>query len=231
MDQPPELRNPTFVIDGGYLLHKVVWPKDATYYEIFQCYIKYIKNHFGNRCFVIFDGYLQEYQSTKNCERLRRSHSYKTPEVNINDSHVAPPVPQNIFLLNSKNKSTFILYLSEELSKEGFHIISCNEDADTFIIEKALERKLEDEDNDVVIVGQDIDLLVLLTHYAYFYQKPIYLLKQKIGKQSEKHYNQHSLKNPELNNIILFLHAFVGCDTTSSFAGKGKKNLQYIRKI
>lgn len=222
----PIVENPTFVIDGGYLLHKVIWPKDSTYYEILQFYVRYVKEHYSSKSFIIFDGYSDQYKSTKNCERIRRSHSYKSPDVKIRDVHDYPPIPQNVFLVNSKNKEQFVSFLIKELNNEGFETMSCNEDADTFIIEKALMKRFDLEvKNEVIIVGQDIDLLILLTHCGYLYEEPVYFLKPKIGKQPEKYFTQHSFKHPELKNTILFIHAFAGCDTTSAFAGVGKKKI------
>ena len=61
------------VVDGGFLLHKVVWPKDSNISTICQCYIKYIRKHYlGKSCTVVFDGYSSIECSTKRAEHSRR---------------------------------------------------------------------------------------------------------------------------------------------------------------
>ncbi|KYM94341.1 hypothetical protein ALC62_15043 [Cyphomyrmex costatus] len=47
LQEKPTFQNAWYVIDGGYLLHKVVWPKKSTYVEIFQTYVNYIKKHYS----------------------------------------------------------------------------------------------------------------------------------------------------------------------------------------
>ena len=32
-----------FVMDGGYLLHRVIWPQHATYHHLYKAYVCYIK--------------------------------------------------------------------------------------------------------------------------------------------------------------------------------------------
>ena len=43
-----------YVIDGGYLLRRVVWDKNSTYQEIIQRYLHYVESHYG-KCSVVFD--------------------------------------------------------------------------------------------------------------------------------------------------------------------------------
>ena len=49
--------NSIFVIDGGYLLHKVIWSTPSSYGEISQMYITYVLKHYGAGTTVVFDGY------------------------------------------------------------------------------------------------------------------------------------------------------------------------------
>lgn len=51
------LQSFTYVIDGGWLLHQVVWPHSKTYSDIFEIYKLYIIKHFGENATVVFDGY------------------------------------------------------------------------------------------------------------------------------------------------------------------------------
>lgn len=45
-----------FVIDGGYLLHKVVWPKTCTFQEVFEVYESFIVKHYSSDATIVFDG-------------------------------------------------------------------------------------------------------------------------------------------------------------------------------
>lgn len=71
-----------------------------------------------------------------------------------------------------------------------------------------------------MIVGEDVDLLVLLTANAT--SSNVYLLKPGRGKTQQALYSVDSINNPIVKDNILFLHAFSGCDTTSSFFKYGK---------
>ncbi|KAE8743264.1 hypothetical protein FOCC_FOCC011144 [Frankliniella occidentalis] len=51
---PPE---PNYVIDGGFLLRKVVWPRPATSGDAVNLYVKHVTRHYGATAMVVFDGY------------------------------------------------------------------------------------------------------------------------------------------------------------------------------
>jgi len=57
-----------FVIDGGYLLHAVIWPPDATYDKICNSYVSYVRHHLGLNTVVVFEGY-ESSNSTKAAEQ------------------------------------------------------------------------------------------------------------------------------------------------------------------
>ena len=65
------LKNASFVIDGGHLLHRVVWPRSATYNEVIETIVSYVCRHYGADCIVVFDGYCH-IPSTKNVEHMRK---------------------------------------------------------------------------------------------------------------------------------------------------------------
>lgn len=76
-----------------------------------------------------------------------------------------------------------------------------------------------------IIVGEDVDLLVLLIGRTHLLQN-IYFMKPGKGKIETKFYSSSSLdKYPHCKQHILFLHAVTGCDTTSAFFNKGKINV------
>jgi len=66
-------KNTTYIIDGGYLLHRVVWNREETVYVIFEKYVHYIHKHFGYNVIVVFDGYNDYKKNTKAAEQNRRS--------------------------------------------------------------------------------------------------------------------------------------------------------------
>ncbi|KAJ8873226.1 hypothetical protein PR048_026859 [Dryococelus australis] len=59
-DTPKIPEDCIYVIDGGHLLHSVVWPRPATHGDVLACYINCIIFHYGNNCAVVFDGYSEE---------------------------------------------------------------------------------------------------------------------------------------------------------------------------
>lgn len=75
----------------------------------------------------------------------------------------------------------------------------------------------------IIIIGQDIDLLVLLTQFSTT-NLPIFFLKPGVGNVSDSMYSCDSFKIENYRSIVAFLHCFTGCDTVSGFAGKGKKS-------
>ena len=45
-----------YVLDGGSLLHRIPWPRGATFGKIIDMYAKYVRNRYSN-AIVVFDGY------------------------------------------------------------------------------------------------------------------------------------------------------------------------------
>lgn len=94
------------------------------------------------------------------------------------------------------------------------------EDADTLIVNTAI--KEASSHDSVEIVGEDIDLLVLLAGLAQD-KNNIFFRKPAKGNTPKKLYSPHSFKHDKsVLEHILFIHAFSGCDTTSSFYNIGK---------
>lgn len=57
-----------YYVDGGLLLHRVVWQPAATYADIYSQYEKYLSSHYGRGTHIIFDGYSNRL-STKDQEQ------------------------------------------------------------------------------------------------------------------------------------------------------------------
>ncbi|GBO10243.1 hypothetical protein AVEN_88866-1 [Araneus ventricosus] len=98
------------------------------------------------------------------------------------------------------------------------------DDDDVHIVKTAIEiyEKIKKQ---VVVIGQDVDLLVSPTALTPDYMD-ILMLKECKGKFKDRFYSSKDLRNSKLmiecKKSILFLHAISGCDTTSGFYGKGK---------
>lgn len=52
-----ELKNYICVVDGGYLLHRILWPSNQTFGYICDTYVLYVKEHYGEKSNIVFDGY------------------------------------------------------------------------------------------------------------------------------------------------------------------------------
>lgn len=55
-----------FVLDGGCLLHRMVWPKEGTFGDVYTAYANFIQKYYGYKVTVVFDGYSKNSISTKN---------------------------------------------------------------------------------------------------------------------------------------------------------------------
>ena len=110
--------------------------------------------------------------------------------------------------------------LCERFTAANILVKKADNDANVLIIETALEQS--NATNNPIVVGEDVDLLVLLTARTPI-DKIIYFLKRGKAHQPTEIYSSKSLSAyPKCQNHILFLHAIIGCDTTSAFFRKGK---------
>lgn len=215
------------VIDGGFLLHRVVWPKssEATFQVVCQNYVDYVQRHFGSNAIVVFDGYPVEmsYQSTKAVERYRRSLMHSSTKFVFSTKTSISTISQGKFLSNDTNKINFITMLKSEMEAKGIKVKQAVEDADVMIVETAVSAA--DMYDSVIITGEDIDLLVLLTALGSS-KKNVYFQKSGKGNSPTVLYSAHSFKYEPQD--ILFLHAVSGCDTTSAPFGIGKNKVMQI---
>ncbi|KAL4100763.1 hypothetical protein QTP88_020794 [Uroleucon formosanum] len=211
------LGNALYVIDGGFLLHRVMWQLNLTFNQIFQLYLSYIRKHFGTNAVIVFDGYNESSTSTKNMERNRRVKN--TSADILFDENMVPTVAQTSFLSNIRNKSRLIQMLSSYLIGKGYIIKQANDDADTVIVNEAIKRT---QSQSVVVVGQDIDLLVLLIALTPVENQIIFLKPGNGGNEKKIYSIQDIQKVNGIKMSILFLHAISGCDTVSCFYNIGK---------
>ena len=77
-----------------------------------------------------------------------------------------------------------------------------------------------------MLVGDDTDLLVLLCHHTCLESKDLFFCPEaKKNAQKRRIWNIKATKHAlgtEICRHILFLHAILGCDTTSRLHGIGK---------
>lgn len=224
-----DLNDTKYVIDGGFLLHRVKWHHGQTYAEICSSYVSYVKSNYKSNAVVIFDGYPDEAcESTKRIERLRRAQRKQSAAISFTESMV-PTVSLESFLANSKNKSRLISMLMEKFDDAKIDSQQAVEDADILIITTAL--MLAPSNEYVTVVGEDIDLLVILIGLCSPDIKNVFFLKPGKGKVSQTLYNPHLAADKTLSDHILFLHAMSGCDTTSALFNQGKlKFLKVLQK-
>ncbi|GBO20682.1 hypothetical protein AVEN_89753-1 [Araneus ventricosus] len=140
-------------------------------------------------------------------------------------SKVSPlGVPQNKYF-SSTDQPAFLWPIIEDSNKsQERRARRTTDDADVHIVKTAIEtyEKIKEQ---VVVIGQDVDLLVLPTALTPDYMD-ILMLKEGKGKVKDRFYSSKDLRNSNLviecKKSILFLPAISGCDTTSGFYGKGK---------
>ncbi|GBN72600.1 hypothetical protein AVEN_95482-1 [Araneus ventricosus] len=155
-------KNNFVVVDGGHLLHKVVWQRNMNFGDITKSYLTYLQTHFGSNIAVAFDGYPSDVngKSTKSAERIRRSNLHSSHEMIFNEA-TCPEISQEQFLANERNKVRFIDLLKKFLQKTNVTVKQAVEDTDVLIVKAAVSVKSQ-YDN-IFVVGENIDFLVLLT--------------------------------------------------------------------
>ena len=130
-------------------------------------------------------------------------------------------IKQSEFLANSKNKMNLISLLTLHLQRGGCKIHQAMGDADLLIVLTAIE---EDEKGiEAYVIGEDTDLLVLLTVHAPSENK-LKMVVPKKGNQQEKIYRISDIQRGigDMKDVVLAIYAFTGCDTVSAIYKKGK---------
>ena len=134
-------------------------------------------------------------------------------------------VTKEAFLSDPKNKQQFINFLGTRLTNQGCHVFHDQADADLFIVQKAIESA---SSMDTVLIGDDTDLLVLLLHHMPPHSKDIFFASDREKNTKGRVWNIKEAKS-KLGTFVCkhipFLHAFLGCDTTSRLFGIGKGSL------
>ncbi|CAK1588860.1 unnamed protein product [Parnassius mnemosyne] len=212
-----DLNQTTNVVDGGFLLHRMKWKPSSSVSSICHQYITYVQKHYGTNCMVVFDGY-SDVNSTKRAEQKRRGLTRTSVDINCNENTIIT-VQQEHFLANENNKTRLIQFLTEKMTAAGIETTVATGDADGTIVSCGLDKAAVHPT--VVIVGEDVDLIVLLMGLA----PPninVFFMKPGRGKVETKLFSVRQLQQLEFAKSILLLHSFSGCDTTSAIHGKSK---------
>ncbi len=206
-----------YVLDGGSLLHRLLWKTGDSYGAIAQSYADFTIRHYGLAT-VVFDGY-DGGPSIKDNTHLRRGQNIH-PVVSFT-AETEFSGKKDAFLSRDSNKQGLINLISDELKKWNCHVINAPGDADVDIVKAAVEASCH---HSTTLIGEDTDLLVLLLYHARADSKELYFRSDNQSK-CIKVYNINRLKTILGNDLcsqLLFIHAFTGCDTSRIF-GIGKK--------
>ena len=151
----------------------------------------------------------------------RRSKGKKGMKLSFN-VEMSLSITKDVFLNDATNKQRFIALLGEQLSKNNCTVYYAKSDADFIIVQKAVETA---ENSNTVIVGDDTDLLVLLIYHTKLNHNEIFFIPEPKKNSKCRIWNVKQVKT-ELGSFvckhILFLHAMLGCDTTSRLFRIGK---------
>ena len=113
--------------------------------------------------------------------------------------------------------------LSTELEKSNYKTYHARGDADLLIVQKAVQSATTSK---TVLVGEDTDLIVLLCYLASLDSHDLFFRPEPKKNTKNLHvWNIRATKEKlgqDICNNILFIHAILGCDTTSRLYGIGK---------
>ena len=215
------------IVDGGWLLHYIQWKRN-TYQEVLEQYSLYLTRQFG-QCIVVFDGYPE--LTTKDHEHQRRkSDRLSAATIELNPSR-RQYKDQEAFFANIANKVGFIAMLTDHLQANGHIVKQAQADANTLIVSTALD--FAKNQQTVEVIANDTDILIMLLYHWQVDMANIFIHKvtggarRKLVGPSTIHSVQDvsSKVDPVIKNNILFIHAWSGCDTTSSTFGHSKTKL------
>ena len=214
-----------FVLDGGSLLHRMKWSKNATYKELAMQYVHYVQLKYGN-AFVVFDGHGPSLKDHEHQRRVKKI----SAEIQLQESMEAR-VNQQAFLGNEKNKSQFIQLLCKYLEANSYVTKQSRDDADCMIVKCALQ--LATEGNVVTVVAEDTDILVLLMYHWNMSLADIYLKSEARSQKKEFHLwkiqDLVATAGDVVISNLLFIHAWSGCDTTCATFGHGR--ILFLKKM
>ena len=182
-------------------------------------YTEYVARKYRN-AIVVFDGYGST--STKDMTQQRRSKGNAGATVTFT-ADMTITMRKEQFLANRKNKQQFIFMLSRELQKNNCKTHHASGDVDLLIVQKAVQSATT---INTVLVGDDTDHTVVLCYHTSLESHDLFFRPEpKKDTKKPRIWNIKATKQilgPDVCNHILFIHALLGCDTTSRLYGIGK---------
>ena len=207
-----------YILDGGSLLHRVMWRKGSTYDEISRPFAKFTHQEYG-KAVIVFDGY-ESGPSTKDNTHRRRTLGKEFPLITFTPDMTTSSKPEQ-FLLNPKNKARFIGLATTHLKEIGCTVVKADGDADLLVAKEAVKYGIT---TDTTVIAEYTDILVLLLyHISNEVQFNITFKSDKSNcKRLFDILECRKFLGEEVCNSLPFLHAITGCDTTSSLFNIGK---------
>ncbi|KAJ8894150.1 hypothetical protein PR048_006760 [Dryococelus australis] len=158
---------------------------------IIDKYMNYFKNHYMPNASIVLDGSPEDAteNSIKSAEVIRTARNMLSASVAFDDTMALTMLKEQF--LSKDQKKCMISMLANKLTAQHFHAKT------------------------VFIVGEDIELLVLLT--AQEQPEPFcnnFLLKPGKGHDNLMYSSNNCKLYEEAKKNILFLHVFSGCDST-----------------
>ena len=189
-------------------------------YLVCQGYIDYVQRHYGGDITIVFDGYSTV--STKSAEQMRRAKKMTSSDI-LFDENMKTTTTQGAFLANRNNKRFLIDTLSGMMTHAGIAVKKAVANADALIVSTAISLAEFGVPVPVVVMGTDMDLLVMLVNraapnmhlYMLCCRNPITLYKISDIQESLG----------ETSNHLMVLHAITGCDTVSGLYRQGKSKV------
>lgn len=246
VEQLPE--NCASVVDGMSLVQRVKGDQ-ATFGDIATTVLSMALNEGGqsNRVDVVFDTYREN--SIKNSERLLRGEEIGHQLQGITGTQIVRQWRR--FLTKVNNKNTLISFIVSEWMKTGYRArlhhkvlyatanekcyritaegsrevqaLTCHqEEADGRLLLHAAHAS-EEGHGGVIICSEDTDVFIMALAFHDKITAPIF---QKCGTRNRVRIvnigKVAATLGIEVCRALIGLHSFTGCDTVSSFAGKGK---------
>ncbi len=173
------------------------------------------------KAIIIFDGYTCD-PTTKDATHLWQTGACCGVTVFFTGDMILQS-KKEASLNNKVNKQCFIHHLSIKLEHAGCQTEHARHDADVLIVQTVIaSAKLQY----TVLIADDTDLLVLLLYHADMSAHEVFMAPEP--KQSSKSDHVWCIKQFEellgmdICQNVLFLHAVLGCNTTSRLFGIGK---------
>ena len=207
--------NDACVVGGGALLRK----------EVIDQYLAFMQRRYQKygSVSVIFDGYSDE-MSTKSQEHNRRMDKASASIQNSGNTKVT--CSREVFLANPQNKDQLIKLLCTRFQEEGFVAMQSHGDADVLIVKTDVE--YAESGKNVVVTADDTDILILMmNHWQDGMGEMFFSTEKKEGKRLPKlsYWRISDLSACDNPELLLFAHAWCGCDTTSAIHQKGTRSI------